>query len=1183
MLTQVREENKLTSIKRLSKLLILLFVSMTITAALSLVAQAEDDNLPSLMNVEIVGDYLYWDSLGDTKVYSYSVKNGGGYFDALTDENGNVLKRQCLNLKEHCEKFEVPSGTFSVQLVACSGYLWKQGEYISEFWRGSYTYVTDKTQLDKPTNVQLDGFELSWNPVPNATKYTITFHRLKEDNIRSEISFHYETTDTHFKLKEGFIPNKTHYSVYLVAHADGYFDSEEYAKTYVYEEAWLKENLPDAYIKNVAISADGIISWDPYPEASAYMIDINGCNAMVAPGKEVDVDSATGRLSCDINGYCVSFGCTPSELDVSISAYTDYTWEGGYRISGITSLKYNYLGSEPLTGEIVYSGYARYADVLYARLTGAPSGIELNYEWQVHKNGEWQKIESAANKAYLEIKLAELIGKYVRVVITAKSSRYVGTVVGAPKEIGKSAPYKPVPELQLSFTLTKVNDKDTARINVLNYQSDIEYVITDTPAAGAWPSNATQMKNGSYDVLQTNSAKTYYIYARYAETATRECGTYYVGGSVVIPEKNGSNVYAKDMIYPAFDTKTPTVYMKVGDVITIKYQLNPIGATENLPVWKSNYSGIVNVNNNATKTTLTITASATGMAFVTAYKQDNATPWSYGNDYSSAGRSIKVVVYDPNNLNTVPFDIIRLDDVDMYIGDSYTIDLNELSKLPFVPEGVDKSKYKYSAYVVTKDNLQGMPFVGETSKDGSVVIKNAVITAKKSGKATVYVFAKTDNSVPATASQYFAYFNVNVSVKPVITVEKLTLNNKSLSLRVGETIKLLATKDPAAAPDAVTWSSNNKSVVSVDGNGKLTAEGVGKATITAKCGGKSATCTVEVLPAYCAAHEVIEYSYVNEKVHMWTCVACGATGAETHYGRTWSSDGTHHWKTCDTFGCGAIIDSTKATHTASGANAATCQNKAVCNICKKNFGALAAHAPSSKLTYDKTGHWNACNTADCTEKLNFASHTPDHEGSATEDYAIKCKTCGYIIEEQLAHTHDFDKQIVDEKYRASVATCTARATYYKSCRCGAKGTKTFEDGELAKHTESTEWEKDAAGHWHICTAPDCGIMLEAEKTAHELSWVIDRAATETESGLKHEECKICGYKLDAVEIPATGTDDKNPPANQTASPKPSDNIGAPQGNDDNGLAGWLIPVIAIVVVAAVGVIVIMIRKKKTIK
>ena len=45
------------------------------------------------------------------------------------------------------------------------------------------------------------------------------------------------------------------------------------------------------------------------------------------------------------------------------------------------------------------------------------------------------------------------------------------------------------------------------------------------------------------------------------------------------------------------------------------------------------------------------------------------------------------------------------------------------------------------------------------------------------------------------------------------------------------------------------------------------------------------------------------------------------------------------------------------------------------------------------------------------------------------------------------------------------------------------------------------------------------------KAEHTFKWVIDTEATATQTGSKHEECTVCGYKKDAVEIPATGTNE----------------------------------------------------------
>lgn len=58
-----------------------------------------------------------------------------------------------------------------------------------------------------------------------------------------------------------------------------------------------------------------------------------------------------------------------------------------------------------------------------------------------------------------------------------------------------------------------------------------------------------------------------------------------------------------------------------------------------------------------------------------------------------------------------------------------------------------------------------------------------------------------------------------------------------------------------------------------------------------------------------------------------------------------------------------------------------------------------------------------------------------------------------------------------------------------------------------EHLFGEDWKADGENHWHAC---ECGEV--ADKAAHTFVWKIDRAATEQETGLKHEECSICGAK-----------------------------------------------------------------------
>lgn len=73
-----------------------------------------------------------------------------------------------------------------------------------------------------------------------------------------------------------------------------------------------------------------------------------------------------------------------------------------------------------------------------------------------------------------------------------------------------------------------------------------------------------------------------------------------------------------------------------------------------------------------------------------------------------------------------------------------------------------------------------------------------------------------------------------------VTVE---LSKTSIELTVGETETLVATTSDGSA---VTWSSSDADVASVSSRGLVTAQGEGTATITAKSGEATATCSVKV-------------------------------------------------------------------------------------------------------------------------------------------------------------------------------------------------------------------------------------------------------------------------------------------------------------------------------------------------
>ena len=65
------------------------------------------------------------------------------------------------------------------------------------------------------------------------------------------------------------------------------------------------------------------------------------------------------------------------------------------------------------------------------------------------------------------------------------------------------------------------------------------------------------------------------------------------------------------------------------------------------------------------------------------------------------------------------------------------------------------------------------------------------------------------------------------------------------------------------------------------------------------------------------------------------------------------------------------------------------------------------------------------------------------------------------------------------------------------------------------HTyDDSTWYQDAQSHWHQCTDKDCPDPRASATgiDSHTFVWKVDKAATRTQTGLKHEECTVCHFK-----------------------------------------------------------------------
>lgn len=306
----------------------------------------------------------------------------------------------------------------------------------------------------------------------------------------------------------------------------------------------------------------------------------------------------------------------------------------------------------------------------------------------------------------------------------------------------------------------------------------------------------------------------------------------------------------------------------------------------------------------------------------------------------------------------------------------------------------------------------------------------------------------------------------------------------------------------------------------------------------------------------------------NDAVYFKSC-SCGEisttetfTAAGTQLGHAWASDWSkdtdNHWKECSR--CHEKKD--EAAHDYGSDNICdTCgYDKTVPHTHKLTL--VPAKAPTctekgntAYYTCDGCDKWfeDATGASEITNKtsviLAATGHSASDWKSDNTDHWKECTVvgCGVIIEGSKA-AHTAGEWIID-----TPATATTSGSKHKECTvCGyTMTTETIPATGGGEHTHSygSDWKNDATNHWHECSCGD-----KADKAAHDFKWVVDKEATATQKGSKHEECKVCGYKKAAVEIPATGSTTKPTDPTQT---NPSTGAESPKTGDNSNMILWI--------------------------
>ena len=226
--------------------------------------------------------------------------------------------------------------------------------------------------------------------------------------------------------------------------------------------------------------------------------------------------------------------------------------------------------------------------------------------------------------------------------------------------------------------------------------------------------------------------------------------------------------------------------------------------------------------------------------------------------------------------------------------------------------------------------------------------------------------------------------------------------------------------------------------------------------------------------ATCTETGTATYTYVkDEQSILAATVTLPAKGHS--YLDEWATDGTQHWHECAV--CG---DKTDVENHSGGT--ATCCDKAVCDVCGKEYGELDAN-----------------NHAGGTEIRDAVAATEETEGYTGDKY---CLGCGVLLEEgtvieKLDHTHNM------EYHETVAATCTTDGMqeYWECTVCG----KYYADADgISEISDLSSLVIPAAHTWG--------------------AWTVSAKPTAEATGAMERECTVC-HEKETAELPVLNTTD----------------------------------------------------------
>ena len=539
-----------------------------------------------------------------------------------------------------------------------------------------------------------------------------------------------------------------------------------------------------------------------------------------------------------------------------------------------------------IEGTVYYTSGIVFGHPISIAASVSPAEATPAYQWQrsTDSGSTWTDIDGATSGKYTPV--AADMGDTVRIRVKVTAEGYLGEIVGAAVKVRK-ADNNNYPEV-IKLEAVKNGEGTYNGFKITNFDSDCEYVYSTTSMPD-WSANQIT----SATVTGLTSDTTYYVFARFKETATHTAGSIVSKNSIKLYE----HVPLQYVLLEGYDSGN-TIYIKKGESVTLKVSADPSNANSwnEITFKDSSTTGTSNITisneiiaaSGTTATpfpndrTITITGNSTGSATLDASYSGPTLPY-YGR--------WNVVVYDDSTVA----DALRLENVYTYA--DITLSENDEADLPIeLPKLLPENSGYHLEWRIVK---VGMGAAYMTSDD-NITLENSKIKPKAAhtGSASTRLELVAVNGATVKSLSPSSGFNVTVTAAPVIELTGLTVVPTKVNLDIDGSIQLSAVKEPVNAAGSLIWTSDKPTVAEVDNTGKVTAKAQGTAIITVTCGTKSASCTVTV--GHTHDTDAQPWVYMDPGTHIKTCTAGDDFKVEAHDFNAWTpnSDDTTHSRTC---------------------------------------------------------------------------------------------------------------------------------------------------------------------------------------------------------------------------------------------------------------------------------------------